>query len=553
MATCTYLNPRLREGSPWTECSGLMEKIFGAPMPSMYDMISSNPIAVAEHFLWNILQSYPLDCRLLRAQPEPTMAVDISVIIPLVFVRGPTRRAIESWTRQQRMDRQRYEVIAVSPGDNPKTEQLIRDCLGPADRLVNADTHNLYALYDIGIQHSQGRIVMITESHVVAMPDCLKDMVETLDQTDNEAACCNAIPPKDEGYLATMEAMLFEEESAQWIPEGSWRRVHERGFAIYRDTYDRTGGFQHEYGWFAGRAFASRLHATGVPVAYAPDVRVVHFNSVTTRDIVEGARSFVFGELRYRETEPEARVTHYFGRSNALAARELYCGRLARTALRDRLDRLKRRRWPQRVGALPGLAYAVLRSMFGIGLPITVAQVQAHATRVRVAALRPFGPAAGLDAYREYWHRRLVRRFQLEYCRDEAPVADGSGPTTVRAEDTQHQLTGFYPIEELGGHRICWTNSFAAVRIRVSHRSKRIHLETVPTDSPLDERAPALYLNQTKLNVKLEQPHIASAEIESVARDKQTATLVITCDPIHLTDDPRELGLPFKWVKVTEN
>ena len=40
--------------SPWLECSQLMEKVFGQPMPGLSEMIRANPHAVWEHFLWNL-------------------------------------------------------------------------------------------------------------------------------------------------------------------------------------------------------------------------------------------------------------------------------------------------------------------------------------------------------------------------------------------------------------------------------------------------------------------------------------------------------------------
>lgn len=477
-------------------------------------------------------------------------SIDISVIVPLVFVRGPTKRAIESWTQRQSLDHQRYEVIVMSPGDSSGTEQLIKGFLRPFDKLVRANTRNLYGLYDTGIKHSRGRIVMITESHVVATRNCLRNTVEFLDGTGNEAVCCNALSPRNEGYLATMEAMLFQEESRQWIPEGSWRRVHERGFAIFRETYDRSGGFPHEYGWFAGRAFAARIHEAGVPVAYAPKIRVVHFNSVRTKDIVEGARSFVFGELRCREIEPDAHVNRYFGYSNALADRALYSRTLTHTALRDRAARAGRRGWFHYLRAAPSISYLVFRSIFGISLPVAAARLQVYAARARVAVLRPWGPSAGLEAYREYWHQRLVRRFQLEYCRDEASPVEKPGPTSIRAEDVQYLLTGFYPIEDLGGERVRWTNSFAAVRVGVPQKAKRIRVETASISNPLEQRGLALYLNGTKLPLEFGQPYVVSAALDLTTNGIWAATLVLTCDPLPTLDDFRELGILFKAVDV---
>jgi hypothetical protein len=40
--------------SPMLDCSGLMESTFGAPMPSLVEMFRRNPVAVLQHFWWNV-------------------------------------------------------------------------------------------------------------------------------------------------------------------------------------------------------------------------------------------------------------------------------------------------------------------------------------------------------------------------------------------------------------------------------------------------------------------------------------------------------------------
>ncbi len=46
-------NPEWK-ASPWTECSPLMQEKFGHAMPTLGQMLTANPHAVAEHFLWNL-------------------------------------------------------------------------------------------------------------------------------------------------------------------------------------------------------------------------------------------------------------------------------------------------------------------------------------------------------------------------------------------------------------------------------------------------------------------------------------------------------------------
>ncbi len=41
-------------GSPWTDCTSLMQEKFGMPLPSLREMIAKNPTEVIEHFAWNL-------------------------------------------------------------------------------------------------------------------------------------------------------------------------------------------------------------------------------------------------------------------------------------------------------------------------------------------------------------------------------------------------------------------------------------------------------------------------------------------------------------------
>lgn len=40
--------------SPWAQCQGLMQATFGRQLPSLTQMITANPRAVLDHFLWNL-------------------------------------------------------------------------------------------------------------------------------------------------------------------------------------------------------------------------------------------------------------------------------------------------------------------------------------------------------------------------------------------------------------------------------------------------------------------------------------------------------------------
>src|SRR5262249_12385571 len=85
------------KGSPWTECYGLMQSQFGKQLPTLSEMLRSNPRAVFDHFLWNIrLAPNGIQVLLFNAT-WGTINPDYIAYIPLEY-RSPTALALSSIT-----------------------------------------------------------------------------------------------------------------------------------------------------------------------------------------------------------------------------------------------------------------------------------------------------------------------------------------------------------------------------------------------------------------------------------------------------------------------
>lgn len=106
--------------SPWTEYAGLTTATFGKPLPSLRDMLTTNPWATLEHFRWNLaLTPAGLQVLLFNAthrthnpdyvpvQTERPRALYLSLVVLAVWAgalvelrrRGPRWRA---WVRRRR-------------------------------------------------------------------------------------------------------------------------------------------------------------------------------------------------------------------------------------------------------------------------------------------------------------------------------------------------------------------------------------------------------------------------------------------------------------------
>src|SRR4051812_1551873 len=104
---------------------------------------------------------------MLTPPPRNSQMPEISVVFPLVDGRGDGLEAVRSWTHLQTLPRDRFQVIAVSDGSDPKADEQIAEMLSPQDRLIRHPTHNFIELYDVGIRQAEGRLVVLTEHHCI--------------------------------------------------------------------------------------------------------------------------------------------------------------------------------------------------------------------------------------------------------------------------------------------------------------------------------------------------------------------------------------------------
>jgi hypothetical protein len=94
---------------PWLECSQLMERVFGQPLPTLFEMIKANWQAVWEHFLWNLsLLPNGLQVSLFNAMSgtvnpdyapvkQSWWALALSLAV-LMVIAAAANRAVRQWS-----------------------------------------------------------------------------------------------------------------------------------------------------------------------------------------------------------------------------------------------------------------------------------------------------------------------------------------------------------------------------------------------------------------------------------------------------------------------
>jgi hypothetical protein len=342
--------------------------------------------------------------------------------------------------------------------------------------------------------------------------------------------------------------MLFAEEVNLWGAEGHWRRVHKRGFAIRRDVYAEQGGFPHQYGWFSGRAFAARLREAGIDIDYARDIVILHYNSTHLSDIEEGSRSFACGEMRFRQHADPAVAERYFGRVTELEELEELRPAVARTWLRARLWRLP----PLVNGGLRELAEICPPALFGLHWEIAKARLRVWYGLAWFAALRPLGPQAGVEAFRDLWHNRLVRYHRLCYLRDE--FLDAGLEPADHFDTARHDgLVRFHALERRDEITWRWSKPTSAIRFRAATpRPASLTLSAAPFGGSLRHRRLALFLDGKRLRpLDLSDDGCrATADLRDQPATDAVRTLAIVCDPLRAPSAPRALGIPLRSLEV---
>jgi GT2 family glycosyltransferase len=245
------------------------------------------------------------------ARPDP----ELSVVLTLLDHQGHAVECIESWTRNQDLPRERYEVLVVGSGGEPEVEESVRPLLTADDRLLRLQSSQELELHDHGARAARGRWLLFTEGHCVAEPVCLSSLLGYLTAHESEfaGACIRSTPDGSSNPISKCEQRWFAEGFAEWSREGDWRKVNIRGFGILRDVYLDAGGFEHRFGCFAEVALAATLDDRGYRLGYASAAAVKHYDATDLALLLGYVREYREGELAYRATHPPQYCERYFG------------------------------------------------------------------------------------------------------------------------------------------------------------------------------------------------------------------------------------------------
>jgi hypothetical protein len=474
--------------------------------------------------------------------------------------RGDAAEHLRTWTGDQTLSRERYQVIVAADGGDPEGEAGIEALLAPQDALVRAPGAGLIDLWNAAASRADAAWLLFTEAHCLAHPDCLDALLRAL--AADPALDAVSL---DHGHHASTAAgglgsRWFEDLYADWERE-VMRHLNFVGAAVRREALEAAGGLDPSLGLFCAPALSARLHDGGARVGHVADATVVHVHNDELAEHHGFSADYTAGELRTRAVRGPAYCERYFGHDPIWANRLAYRPAIARALARDLADALARAAVRRRAD-VPWLARELVRR-----LPACAAGARPRAAAEGLAlrgneiAADRLPLPAGIR-YGRYLRAQdaVVRRTRLRWVRDHvtgppAPTAALGRWAVDQLDDTA--LVGAHALEHQGGRTIRWTEPVALVRVAAPPGEHELVMDTGGLRGPPLEYATGAYVggrrvprdrlrgDATRLIVPLppeRRSHGAGAGVTIMSRPLDPRTLG--------AEDPRALGAPVFSVEL---
>lgn len=421
---------------------------------------------------------------------SPLSTPEISVVFPLVDGRVDGIKAVQSWTHLQTILRDRYQVVAVSDGSDPDTDHEIAQLLAPHDLLVCHPTHNFLELYDVGIRRARGRLVVLTEHHCLAHPDCLIEVERFFQSHEYDGACLN-IEWLCMNEVARLKWNQRNQERLSFFKvENHWNKFLFAGFAIRRDKLLRIGGIDFQYGLFLEVAVGAMLHHEGFRLGHIQQARVQHLDNNSFRKVLDFIRNFTEGEVKFFRDHEAEFCQRYFGNIPEWADRfsdHSKLGRMYAPVLWILLLNECRR---GRFGRVHALAGELIQQFFSATVPtsirllaarlsISLACWQFHLSRFNEPRrLRTLNDAC--DRMVHYVRMKSIAEQNIKR-QDRSLTQPRLLPAPTRWDIgmlSDDELIGFHTQETMEGKAYRWSKPVATLRLDLAPSHYEVRIDT---------------------------------------------------------------------------
>lgn len=480
----------------------------------------------------------------------------LAVVVPLDDARGDELEHLRSWTERQTWPREQFQVVLGTDGSRPGLEARVVELLAPHDRVVRgARRLHERALCDAAARAAEAELLLFTELHCVAQPDCVERTIQAFDERvemDGGYLSCEHRPNAPLGHL---EKRMLEENEHVTLAPGHWFKLHTDGFVMRRQAYLAAGGLDGRYGLFADAVLAARAHELGMTLGAVGGARLTHLTSPGFAVHQGHVADWTRGECAYRADGDPRRCERYFGHAlewgnryglHRRAEREAAFAvvRVLLRALRAGVLSPRRReigRWVVELAARLPAAVAGPRVRLGAAWAAT-----------RWSELTTRWPGGSDDARWRRYRRsatRLIRQTRLSVAIDHGLSGAPPAPTPPRwpiHAIPECQRVGFHGLEHRDGEPFRWSEPVALLRLRLPEGRVRLAIETRGLRGEPRRYVRGLFWNGRAAR----ELGLTGDRITGVldVRDEAPGWLVLVADALrperHGVPDQRRLGVP---------
>jgi len=483
--------------------------------------------------------------------------LEIAVVIPLEDPRGDVVEHLRTWSRDQTLPRERFQLVLGADGRHPEFERQVAAELAAQDEVVSAPGASLMGLYDAAARGARAPVLVLTEAHVRAEPGCLAAVADAFAADgDLDFATLTNLQTASSG-ISPLSKRWLTEAYDEWDRAG-WVRVSVTGAAIRGESYARAGGIDPRLGPFASSLLSARLHEEGARSTHLKRAVLSHELEQEMGYALELGGDFARGEcVVRRERDPEF-CERYFGPAGLWERRFAYRDEIARpmvAALAAAIRHAPRRDagWLTRelVARMPA-GVAGFRPRWAW---------EWTATRFHQAVA-----AAPVLPYEARWHSYVaahegnVRAVQLAESTEKngmpTPPDTGTGP--IGAERLDGVLIGTHALESEGDRSFRWTEPVALMRLTPPAEGAMLRLDTGGLrGDPLDYLQ-GVYAGSLPLPPELVAGDGDALEVRLPGRFAGAAAgsgLVLICRPLvpsrNGSSDRRRLGMPVVELELS--
>lgn len=486
---------------------------------------------------------------------------EFSIIVPVLDHRGHLEACLRSWVEGQRYPGQRYEILLVGNGEDAELEREAKRLLRPQDRYIFKQTPVEIELYDHAARLARGKWILMTEPHVEAEPECLKELAQGLMRQRCDGACLRSISV-NKNAMARCEDRFFSLGFQLFSAPDNWCKVILRGIVIRRDVYLESGGFPVKYDRFAEFALAAILHRMGKRLVYIPGAAVRHHNVTRFSDLAPHVRTFPMGECSYRAENDATFCRTYFGQAPEWENRHAGLPGPARELLMLGLRALP-------AGCLSGIRHSrralaghILKelpgwlsvSLFGSRARVALAAAKAGWARFRyhLCVSEDARFKAFVDAYNS----------MVSEARHERSVEIASGEQVLQEPATNYGIedlrsayrVGFHAREERDERPFRWSYPVAFLRLPAPAGGVRVRLDTGGLRRPEHLGMFRLYAGGRRVSDRRLRHVDGGIEFDLDPSRSALLTIGWVCSPLPMRGaspvDPRPLGLPVFGIEV---